>query len=375
MSKNDFIRRLTAMITKEFRQLIRDNSSILIGIFLPILLIFIIGYGVSLDVKNVPIAVVLEDTSPTTYDVLSFLNGSEYFSPTYVTSMHEAEKMMDERNADAILRIPSDFSESLYRQESSVQLILYGVDSSTSTLVKGYVEGSIKQWETLNKSKFINDSTIGSITIENRMWFNDANSSIWYFIPGLIVLIITIVGVFLTSLVMAREWERGTLESLFISPVRPLEILLSKMVPYFSVAMIGFLFCLIAARFLFEVPIYGSLAIIILCSMLYLLVTLGMGLTISSITKNQFLASQLALLVSFLPAMMLTGFLYDLRSVPVFIRNVGQILPATYYLELLKSLFLAGNNWHLIYKNCLILFFYAIFFISLALKVTKKSLE
>ncbi|WP_308008120.1 ABC transporter permease [uncultured Fusobacterium sp.] len=375
MSKNDFIRRLTAMITKEFRQLIRDNSSILIGIFLPILLIFIIGYGVSLDVKNVPIAVVLEDTSPTTYDVLSFLNGSEYFSPTYVTSMHEAEKMMDERNVDAILRIPSDFSESLYRQESSVQLILYGVDSSTSTLVKGYVEGSIKQWETLNKSKFINDSTIGSITIENRMWFNDANSSIWYFIPGLIVLIITIVGVFLTSLVMAREWERGTLESLFISPVRPLEILLSKMVPYFSVAMIGFLFCLIAAHFLFEVPIYGSLAIIILCSMLYLLVTLGMGLTISSITKNQFLASQLALLVSFLPAMMLTGFLYDLRSVPAFIRNVGQILPATYYLELLKSLFLAGNNWHLIYKNCLILFFYAIFFISLALKVTKKSLE
>ena len=154
-----------------------------------------------------------------------------------------------------------------------------------------------------------------------------------------------------------------------------LEILLSKMVPYFCVAMVGFIFCLIAARFLFEVPIYGSLAIIILCSMLYLLVTLGMGLTISSITKNQFLASQVAIVVSFLPAMMLTGFLYDLRSVPAFIRNVGQVLPATYYLELLKSLFLAGNNWHLIYKNCLILFFYAILFISLALKVTKKSLE
>lgn len=375
MSENGFIKRLTAMVTKEFRQLVRDNSSILIGIFLPILLIFIIGYGVSLDVKNVPIAVVLEDTSPTTYDVLSFLNGSEYFSPTYVTSMHEAEKMIDERNVDAILRIPSDFSESLYRQESSIQLILYGVDSSTATLVKGYIEGSIKQWEALNKSKFMTASSIGNITVENRMWFNDANSSIWYFIPGLIVLIITIVGVFLTSLVMAREWERGTLESLFISPVKPLEILLSKMVPYFCVAMIGFIFCLIAARFLFEVPIYGSLAIIILCSMLYLLVTLGMGLTISSITKNQFLASQLALLVSFLPAMMLTGFLYDLRSVPAFIRNVGQVLPATYYLELLKSLFLAGNNWNLIYKNCLILFFYAILFISLALKVTKKSLE
>ena len=139
--------------------------------------------------------------------------------------------------------------------------------------------------------------------------------------------------------------------------------------------MIGLDLCLIVARYLFKVPIYGSLTIIILCSTLYLFTTLGMGLTISSITKNQFLASQVALVVSFLPAMMLTGFLFDLRSVPVFIRSVGQILPATYYLQLLKSLFLAGNNWDLIYKNCLILAGYSVFFISAALKVTKKSLE
>lgn len=375
MGKSNFIRRLMAMVKKEFCQLIRDKSSILIGVFLPILLIFIIGYGVSLDVKKVPVAVVLEDTSPTAQDVVSFLNGSEYFSPVYITSMHEAEKMMNDRKADTILRIPSDFSKKLYNQESSMQLILYGVDSSTSTIVKGYVEGAVRQWETLNKSKFSDENTLGNIMIENRMWFNDANSSIWYFIPGLMVLIITIVGVFLTSLVMAREWERGTLESLFISPVKPLEILLSKIIPYFTVAMIGFILCLIAAKFLYKVPIHGSLIIVLLCSMLYLFVALGMGLIISSITKNQFLSSQVAIVVSFLPAMMLTGFLYDLRSVPEFIRNIGHILPATYYLEVLKSLFLAGNNWHLIFKNCLILFAYAIFFISMALKVTKKSLE
>ena len=375
MFKNNFLVRLTAMIKKEFRQLIRDNSSILIGIFLPIILIFIIGYGVSLDVKKVPIATVLEDTSPTVHEVLSFLNGSEYFAPIYVTSMHEAKELMDNRDVDAIIRIPSDFSKNLYTRGSSMQLILYGVDSTTATTVKGYVEGSVKQWEALNKARFINGSTAGIITVENRMWFNDANSSIWYFIPGLIVLIITIVGVFLTSLVMAREWERGTLESLFISPVKPLEILLSKMIPYFCIAMIGLAFCLIAARFLFKVPIHGSLTLIILSSMLYLLATLGMGLTISSITKNQFLASQIALVVSFLPAMMLTGFLFDLRSVPFFIRSVGQILPATYYLQLLKSLFLAGNNWNLIFKNCFILFAYAVFFVSAALKVTKKTVE
>ena len=375
MIKNDLLIRLTAMTNKEFHQLMRDNSSILIGIFLPIILIFIIGYGVSLDVKKVPVATVLEDTSPTVHEVLSFLNGSEYFSPIYVTSMHEAKKLMDNRDVDAIIRIPSDFSKNLYTRGSSMQLILYGVDSTTATTVKGYVEGSVKQWEALNKARFINGSTAGIITVENRMWFNDANSSIWYFIPGLIVLIITIVGVFLTSLVMAREWERGTLESLFISPVKPLEILLSKMIPYFCIAMIGLAFCLIAARFLFKVPIHGSLTLIILSSMLYLLATLGMGLTISSITKNQFLASQIALVVSFLPAMMLTGFLFDLRSVPFFIRSVGQILPATYYLQLLKSLFLAGNNWNLIFKNCFILFAYAVFFVSAALKVTKKTVE
>ena len=375
MIKNDFLIRLTAMTNKEFHQLMRDNSSILIGIFLPIILIFIIGYGVSLDVKKVPIATVLEDTSPTVHEVLSFLNGSEYFAPIYVTSMHEAKELMDNRDVDAIIRIPSDFSKNLYTRGSSMQLILYGVDSTTATTVKGYVEGSVKQWEALNKARFINGSTAGIITVENRMWFNDANSSIWYFIPGLIVLIITIVGVFLTSLVMAREWERGTLESLFISPVKPLEILLSKMIPYFCIAMIGLAFCLIAARFLFKVPIHGCLTLIILSSMLYLLATLGMGLTISSITKNQFLASQIALVVSFLPAMMLTGFLFDLRSVPFFIRSVGQILPATYYLQLLKSLFLAGNNWNLIFKNCFILFAYAVFFVSAALKVTKKTVE
>ena len=375
MIKNDFLIRLTAMTNKEFHQLMRDNSSILIGIFLPIILIFIIGYGVSLDVKKVPIATVLEETSPTVHEVLSFLNGSEYFAPIYVTSMHEAKELMDNRDVDAIIRIPSDFSKNLYTRGSSMQLILYGVDSTTATTVKGYVEGSVKQWEALNKARFINGSTAGIITVENRMWFNDANSSIWYFIPGLIVLIITIVGVFLTSLVMAREWERGTLESLFISPVKPLEILLSKMIPYFCIAMIGLAFCLIAARFLFKVPIHGSLTLIILSSMLYLLATLGMGLTISSITKNQFLASQIALVVSFLPAMMLTGFLFDLRSVPFFIRSVGQILPATYYLQLLKSLFLAGNNWNLIFKNCFILFAYAVFFVSAALKVTKKTVE
>lgn len=373
---NGFTSRLASLIKKEFCQLKRDNSSLLIGIFLPLVLIFLIGFGISLDVKHVPVAIVLEDTSPTAQDMLSFATGSDYFNPRYVTSMHAAEELMQEREVDAIIRIPPDFTQALYAQNAKVQVILYGTDSTTANMVRGYIESSLAQWQSENLRKiFPTAASQPTVTITARTWFNDANSSTWYLIPGLLVLIITIVGVFLTGLVMAREWERGTLESMFVTPVRPLEILLAKMVPYFCIAMVGFAICLLAARYVFAVPLEGSLLMLIATSMLYLLVALGIGLVISAVTKNQFLACQYTIVVSLLPTMMLTGFLFDLRSVPEWIRVVGYILPATYYMEIAKTLFLAGNNWQLLIKNSLILTAYAVFFLGLALHVTRKKLE
>ena len=373
---NGFTSRLASLLKKEFCQLKRDNSSLLIGIILPLVLIFLIGFGISLDVKHVPTAVVLEDTSPTAQDMLSFTTGSDYFNPHYVTSMQEAQELMQERQVDVIICVPSDFTQQLYAQNAKVQVILYGTDSTTANIVRGYVETGIAQWQTNNLRKIFPTATsLPTISISSRTWFNDANSSTWYLIPGLLVLIITIVGVFLTGLVMAREWERGTLESMFVTPVRPLEILLAKMVPYFFIAMVGFTICLLAARFVFEVPLEGSLPVLIFCSMLYLLVALGIGLVISSVTKNQFLACQYTIVVSLLPTMMLTGFLFDLRSVPTWIRVVGYVLPATYYMEIAKTLFLAGNNWQLLIKNSFILLAYAVFFLGLALHVTRKRLE
>ena len=366
-----FCRRLKALIYKEFLQICRDSSSILIGAILPVVLILLIGYGISLDVKKVPMAVVMEDTSPTAQHALDFLNGSEYFSPWYVYSMNEAKQLLKKREVDAILQVPPDFSEKLQKRQSSLQLILYGVDSTTATAVQSYIEGSVRQKNiALSKSVFPQK---GRVVIENRMWFNDANTSTWYFVPGLMMLIMTIVGVFLTALVMAREWERGTLESLFVTPVKLLELLLAKIIPYFCIAMLGFGLCLFTAKFLYEVPIHGSIWIIIFASVLYLFTALGLGLVISAITKSQFLACQVSLIVSFLPALMLTGFLYDLRCVPEWIAHIGGILPSTYYLDLLKSLFLAGNNWTMIIKNCGVLTLYAIFFFGIALKVTKKK--
>jgi ABC-2 type transport system permease protein len=207
------------------------------------------------------------------------------------------------------------------------------------------------------------------------MWFNAANTSTWYLVPGLIVLIMTLVGAFLTALVMAREWERGTLEALFVTPVHPVEILLAKIIPNFCVGMLGLTLCLLAARFLFAVPMEGSLLVIVLASMLYLFVAVGMGLVISSVTKNQFLASQVALLSSFMPSLMLSGFLFDLRNVPLAIQVIGKILPATYFMELIKTLFLAGNVWPLILRDCAILAGYAVLLLSVACAVTRKQLD
>ena len=365
-----FARRMKALIHKEFLQLFRDSSSLLLGIVLPIILILIIGYGISLDVKNVSSAVVLEDTLPLAQDAVSFLNGSDYFSPTYVTSRSEAEEMLIDRKVSVIIDIPPDFSTSLYEGRAKVQLILDGVETATAMSTQSYVESSISSW--LMKKGLAGN---GGITVSARMWFNDANSSTWFFIPGLIMLIMTIVGVMLTSVVMAREWERGTFESLFVTPVKPMELVLAKMVPYFCVALLGMGICLVLSRFLFEVPMEGSLLAVILISMVYLLVALGMGLVISAITKKQFLACQLSLLISFLPCLVLSGFIFDLRSTPLFVQGVGQVLPFSHYLVCIRSLFLSGTDMGMLLKQGGILMLYALFFVGSAFGMTRKKVE
>ena len=368
----DFSRRLRALVHKEFLQLGRDRSSLLLGVVLPLLLILLIGYGISLDVKNVPTAVVLEDASPTTRDAVSFLDGSPYFSTRYVTSMKEAERLLKSRDVDVILRLPPDFSRRLAQGNAKAQAVLYGVNTTTAMSAQAYLEAGFATLAA-QESAVLAQEPAGQAAVESRLWFNDANTSSWFFIPGLIMLIMTIVGVFLTAVVMAREWERGTFETLFVTPVRATELILAKMIPYFCVAMAGMGLCLIAGRFLYELPMRGSLLLILGVSMLYLVVALGIGLTISAVTKNQFVACQVALLVSFMPSLMLSGFMFDPHSQPVVIRAISRLFPTTYYLELLKSLFLAGNNWPLLIKNSLLLTIYAVFFLALAGKITRKK--
>jgi ABC-2 type transport system permease protein len=208
-----------------------------------------------------------------------------------------------------------------------------------------------------------------------RVWFNEANTSTWYLVPGLLALVMTLIGAFLTSLLIAREWERGTLESLFVTPVRPTEIVLAKLVPYLVVGAIDLVLCLLAARFLFHVPMRGSLAVIVAASLLYLVVSLLLGLFISGATRSQFKASQVALLASFMPAMMLSGFVFDLRNMPVVVQVVSQILPATHFMGLIKTLFLAGDNWRLVVRDCAILMLYVAALFLATRRTMRKSLE
>ena len=376
-----FASRLAALVRKEFRQLLRDASNLAIGIVLPMVLILIFGYGLSLDVRNAPVAIVMEDSSPTAQEAVAGFSLSPAFAALPVASMHDAEELMRERRVDAIVRIPATFARDAAAGSPAAQIIVHGAEANRAAIILGYASGALQQWHARRAERLGGPArgdaqpANGAVRIEQRMWYNSANTSTWYLVPGLIVLIMTLVGAFLTALVMAREWERGTLEALFVTPVRPVEILLAKVIPYFCVGMMGLFLCLVAARFLFKVPMQGSLLVIVLASMLYLLVAVGMGLLISAATRNQFLASQLALVSSFMPSLMLSGFLFDLRNVPVLVQAVGRILPATYFMELVKTLFLAGNVWPLILRNCAILAAYAVLLLGIARAVTRKRLD
>jgi ABC-2 type transport system permease protein len=339
------------------------------------MLILIFGYGLSFDVKNMPVAIVVEDASPTVADVVAGFYLSPYFSPVALTSMHEAEKLMLDRQVDGIVHVQSNFSRELASGAATIQLLVNGVDANRARVMQAYAQGAIGQWNARRIAAGEGSTGgIGAVQIEQRAWFNEANTSTWFLVPGLIVVIMTLIGAFLTALVMAREWERGTLEALFVTPVRATEVLISKIIPYFGVGMIGLTLCLLAARFMFAVPIRGSLLLILIGSMLYLLVALGIGLLISSAVKNQFLASQIAIIVSFLPALMLSGFIFDLRSVPWVVQAISSVLPATYYVELLQTLFLAGNVWPLILKDCAVLALAAVVLLALARSKTRKEL-
>ncbi len=366
-------RRVWSLVRKESHQVVRDPSSIALGIVLPVVLILLFGYGLSLDVTNAPVAVVLEDPSPDAMELAASFQLSHYFDAQLLTSMPRAQQLMLARKVDAIVRIRPDFSRQLSRGDAEVQILVHGTDANHARIIQSYAQGAVGQWAA-RRSAEGKEILTGPVTVQSRLWFNEANESRYFLVPGLIVLIMTLIGAFLTSLVVAREWERGTMEALFVTPVRPDEILLGKTIPYFVLGLIGLVLCLLAAKFLFHVPFRGSVIVLSGASMLYLLVALAIGLLISSAIKSQFVASQIALLVTFLPAVMLSGFLFDLHSMPAVVRVITYALPARYYVTLLQTIFLAGDIWTVILPNAAVLAGMAVLFLILTRRVTQKKL-
>ncbi len=365
--------RLWALVKKEVRQIVRDPSSIALGVVLPLILILLFGFGLSLDVKNVPIAIVSGPQTPEVSGLYASFKLSPYFSPRLIRNVPEAERLLMSDRIDGFLRIPDDFSSRYAAGEGQLQLVVNGRDANRARIVEGYAQGAVGTWQAHEAAEG-HPVVAGPVNVQSRMWFNEANNSSYFLVPGLVVLVMTLIGALLTSMVVAREWERGTMEALLVTPVRSTEILLGKTIPYFALGMVGLTLCILAARYLFHVPIRGSLVVLIGVSVLYMLVALGVGLLISSATKNQLVASQLTMLVTFMPAFMLSGFLFDLRSTPDAVRLITYLLPARYYVALLQTVFLAGDIWSVILPNAAVLALMAVVLFALSRRVNRKSL-
>jgi pyoluteorin transport system permease protein len=367
-------RRIMALVRKESWQVVRDPSSIAVGIVMPMILLVLFGYGLSFDLKNLPVALVMEESSAEARGAVSGFELSEYFQTHQVKTMAEAERLLMDKTVSGIVRIPMQFARDVQASTAEIQVVVNGSDANTARIALGYAQGAVGAWlaRQAAEGKVLNSGA--SVDLQMRLWFNEANDSTYFLVPGLIVLVMTLIGALLTALVIAREWERGTFEALFVTPARPGEILLGKTVPYFVLGMLGLALSVAGSQLLFGVPLRGSLWILVLVSMLYLLVALGIGLLISSVTKNQFVASQITLVVTFLPAMMLSGFMFDIRSMPFAIQVITHIFPARYFVSVLQTLFLVGDIWPVILPNAAVLAVMATVLMTASVFATRKKL-
>ncbi|UHD15753.1 ABC transporter permease [Thiocapsa bogorovii] len=367
--------RLRGLLRKESLQILRDPSSLAIAFVLPVFLLLLFGYGVSLDSKHVPIGLVIEQPSAETQSFLGAFQQSVYFVPRLYPTLQEGRAALRTHAVSGIVVLDGDFAQRLKGdRDAPIQVIVSGTDANSARLLEGYVQGVWSSWlEREAQARRIPLPVAVEPVI--RIWFNPELASRNYLVPGLLVVNMTLVGALLTALVFAREWERGTLEALMVTPVTIEEILIGKLLPYFVLGMGGMVLSVIMALFLFEVPMRGSFWILAICSTLFLLAALGMGLLISIVTRNQFVAGMIAIITTFLPAFLLSGFLFDIGSMPPVVQAITHIVAARYFVAILQSLFLAGDIWTLILPNAAALALMAAFFLGLSRRLLRKRIE
>jgi ABC-2 type transport system permease protein len=367
------LQRLLALVHKESLQALRDPSTLLIAFVLPVVLLLLFAYAVSLDAKGVRVGVVLESPGAAAHELAAAFSATRYLDADLV---HDRRQVADRLVSGALrgyVVIPQDFEQRLAQRGSEplVQIITDGSYPNTAKYVENYAGGVVQSW----RAGLDVAAPPQAVTLEPRYWFNAELESRRALIPGAIAIVMTIIGTMLTALVVAREWERGTMEAVLSTPASVAEILIGKLLPYFTLGILSTLGAAALAVFVFDVPLRGSLAALLLLSAVFMIPALGQGLLISSLARNQFLAAQIALFTGFLPAFMLSGFLYEIDAMPSPIRAITWLIPARYFVESLKTVFLAGDIWAVFTPNLLAMAALGVFFFALAKRATRKNLE
>lgn len=369
-------RRLFALCRKETYQIVRDPSSSLIAFLIPVMLLFIFGYGVNLDSGKIRLGILMEQQSDEARHFVDAFIGSPFIEPTISHNRSELVQKLQAGAIRGIVVIPVDFAEKLHSavDVAPIQVITDGSEPNTANFVQGFTQGV---WQVWQRNRALDNGLAARqlIDVQLRYWFNPAAVSRNFIIPGAITIIMTVIGAILTSLVIAREWERGTMEALLSTQVTRAELLISKIVPYYVLGMLAMLLCMTVAVFIMDVPFRGSLAVLFGLSSLFLCSTLGMGLLISTVTRNQFNAAMVALNVGFLPAVMLSGFVFEIDSMPAIIQIITYIIPARYFVSTLQTLFLAGNIGPILLINLAFLIASACLFIGLTAVKTRRRLD
>ncbi len=371
----DSRRRLRGMVRKEWLQILRDPSSIAIAFVLPVVLLFLFGYGVSLDARDIPLGLVLEQPDANASSLAGAFGRSDYFRPRQYNDIQQAEQALAAREIDGIVWLRHDFSRRLQQREpAAIAVRVNGVDANQGRITAGYIQGVWLSWLESHAAGH-GRKLEAPVQLEHRVWFNPAVLSRLFLVPGLIAIIMTLIGSLLTAMVIAREWERGTMEAMMATPLRIPEVLAGKLIPYFILGMGGMLFTVALATWLFEVPLRGSFWVLLASAALFMLVALAMGLLISIIAKNQFVAGQLAIITTFLPAFILSGFIFEIASMPAPIQLITHLVPARYFVAILQSLFLTGDVWPVLLPNLGAMALMLLIFLLLIRRRAHKRLE
>jgi ABC-2 type transport system permease protein len=376
------LRRIKAVAVKEALQIVRDPRSLMIALLVPLMQMFLFGYGISLDIHHIPLCLLDHEDSQQSRDLLKHFAASSYFSARKaVRDEREAARAIDDGTCRLVVVVPSDFSQRLSDAgRATVQALVDGTDSNTANIAAGYARSVISGFSADVQLQSVQRrggtlQTQTPVGVEARVWFNEDLESRNFIIPGIVALVMAIVGAQLTSLTISREWERGTMELLVSTPVQPMELMIGKLLPYFVVGMVDACICLGLAVFWFDVPFRGTLATLIFTSSLFLSVVLCIGYLVSVAIRSQVGASQVALLLTMMPTTLLSGFAFPIDQMPALVQGATFLVSARYYVLILKSLFLKGSGIAELAVPILCLAAYAAIIVALAARAFRKTLD